>query len=124
MGRCGKQNMLRPYLKIWEWELILGGTVKAIASPGVRSSCVYVTFIQLLVNELSIEDVGKFFRFFVMCLNIISIPNWNNSRYSCNVGYRLDPPKYAVRSCGVLGHWQGSNPICRREYVILGLIDS
>ena len=23
LGRCGRQNMLRPYLKIWEWEWIL-----------------------------------------------------------------------------------------------------
>ena len=22
LGRCGRQNMLRPYLKIWEWEWI------------------------------------------------------------------------------------------------------
>ena len=31
--------MLRPYLKIWEWELIIGRAVKAISSPGVRSLC-------------------------------------------------------------------------------------
>ena len=37
LGRCGRQNMLRPYLKIWEWELIFGRAVKAISSPGVRS---------------------------------------------------------------------------------------
>ena len=29
--------MLRPYLKIWDWDLILGRAVKAISSPGVRS---------------------------------------------------------------------------------------
>ena len=28
--------MLRPYLKIWEWELIFGLAVKAISSPGVH----------------------------------------------------------------------------------------
>ena len=37
LGRCGRQNMLWPYLKIWEWELIFGRAVKAISSPGVRS---------------------------------------------------------------------------------------
>ena len=37
LGRCGRQNMLRPYLKIWEWEWIFGRSVKAISSPGVRS---------------------------------------------------------------------------------------
>ena len=42
MGRCGRQNMLPPYLKIWEWEGIFGRAVKAISSLGVRSpwSCV------------------------------------------------------------------------------------
>ena len=37
LGRCGRQNMLRPYLKIWEWEWIFVRAVKAISSPGVRS---------------------------------------------------------------------------------------
>ena len=37
LGRCGRQNMLRPYLKIWEWEWIFGHAVKAISSLGVRS---------------------------------------------------------------------------------------
>ena len=36
-GRCSRQNMLRPHLKIWEWELILVRAVKTISSPGVRS---------------------------------------------------------------------------------------
>ena len=37
LGRCGRQNILRPYLKIWEWEWIFGRAVKAISSLGVRS---------------------------------------------------------------------------------------
>ena len=37
LGRCGRQNMLWPYLKIWEWEWIFGRAVKAISSLGVRS---------------------------------------------------------------------------------------
>lgn len=39
LGQCGRKNMLRTYLKIWEWELIFGRAVKAISSPGVRSLC-------------------------------------------------------------------------------------
>ena len=39
LGRCGRQNMLRPYLKIWDLELISGHAVIAISSPGVRSPC-------------------------------------------------------------------------------------
>ena len=42
LGRCGRQNMLRPYLKIWEWEWIFGRAVKAISSMGVRSPWVKV----------------------------------------------------------------------------------
>ena len=37
LGRCGRQNRLWPYLKIWEWEWIFGRAVKAISSPCVRS---------------------------------------------------------------------------------------
>ena len=37
LGRCGRQNMIQPYLKIWEWEWIFGRAVKVISSPGVRS---------------------------------------------------------------------------------------
>ena len=37
LDQCGRQNMLRPHLKIWEWELIFGRAVKAISSPGVCS---------------------------------------------------------------------------------------
>ena len=40
LGRCGRQNMLRPFLKIWEWEWIFGRAVKAISSLGVRSLCI------------------------------------------------------------------------------------
>ena len=38
-GRCGKQNMLPPYLKNWDWDWIFGRAVKAISSLGVRSPC-------------------------------------------------------------------------------------
>ena len=37
LGRCGRQNMLWPYLKIWDWDLIFGRTVKAFSSLGIRS---------------------------------------------------------------------------------------
>ena len=37
LGLSGRQNLLRPYLKIWEWEWIFGRAVKAFSSLGVRS---------------------------------------------------------------------------------------
>jgi hypothetical protein len=39
LGRCGRQNMLWPYIKIWDWDRIFGRAVKAISSLGVRSPC-------------------------------------------------------------------------------------
>ena len=33
--------MLRPYLKVWDWDLIFGCAVKVISSPGVRSPCIF-----------------------------------------------------------------------------------
>ena len=42
LGWCGSQNMLRPYLKIWDWDWIFGRAVKAISSLGVRSPCTYL----------------------------------------------------------------------------------
>ena len=35
LGRCGRQKMLRPYLKIWNWDLIFGRAVKTISSKDV-----------------------------------------------------------------------------------------
>ena len=37
LGQCGRQKILRAYLKIWDWDLIFGRAVKAISSLGVRS---------------------------------------------------------------------------------------
>ena len=36
--------MLRPYLKIWNWDLIFGRAVKPISSPGVHSPCSVVYY--------------------------------------------------------------------------------
>ena len=37
LGRCGRRNILWPYLTIWDWDLTFGRAAKAISSPGVRS---------------------------------------------------------------------------------------
>ena len=53
--------MLRPYLNIWEWELIFGRSVKAISSSGIRSPWLQVKFIysEKATNfcEISTEDL-------------------------------------------------------------------
>ena len=38
LGWCGRQNMFRSYLKIWEWEWIFGRAVKSIM---VRKICLH-----------------------------------------------------------------------------------
>ena len=70
LGWCGRQNMLRSYLKILEWEWIFGHAVKAIFSLGVRSPWSKVTisefihFINIIVllpvhySLLSSTDIG------------------------------------------------------------------
>ena len=35
LGRRGRQNMLRPCLKIWDWDLIFGHAVKAISNQSI-----------------------------------------------------------------------------------------
>ena len=60
LGRCGRQNMLRPYLKMWDWDLILGRAVKAISSLGVRSpwfweregNCCFLQLMWSVANSL------------------------------------------------------------------------
>ena len=42
LGRCGRHNMLWPYLKIWDWDWIFGRAVKAISSFGVRSPWILI----------------------------------------------------------------------------------
>ena len=55
LGRCGRQNMLWPYLKIWDWEWIFGRAVKAISSLGVRSpwllSCNLTILLALCIDS-------------------------------------------------------------------------
>ena len=65
LGRCGRQNMLRSYLKIWEWELIFVRAVKAISSPGVCIPCQwpYNTFIHILSIPYIYNEAKSFLRY-------------------------------------------------------------
>ena len=47
-GRYGKQNILRPYLTIWDWDWIFGHAVKAISSLGVRSPCFHTLWLKMM----------------------------------------------------------------------------
>ena len=71
LGRCGRQNMLPPYLKIWEWEWIFGRAVKAISSLGVRSPCseaiinssfsIWKKLIAYVLNQLAFQLINMQF---------------------------------------------------------------
>ena len=75
LGRCGRQNMLSPYLKIWEWEWIFGCAVKAISSLGVRSPCLalsgaqcaFTTLISLIyfISKMCQPTIFKYFAFYL-----------------------------------------------------------
>ena len=55
LGRCGRQNMLRPYLRIWEWEWILGCAVKALSV--VRGWDIELVGWKFsLINDLSVTN--------------------------------------------------------------------
>ena len=71
LGRCGRQNMIWPYLKIWDWDLIFGCAVKAISSLGVRSpwfSCGVKCWQSQhpLVNKS--HSVSNFLWYFPLCI--------------------------------------------------------
>ena len=55
-----KQNMLWPYLKLWEWELIFSRALKAISSLGVRSPCMYVAEKALLKFYIDLVNLIAF----------------------------------------------------------------
>ena len=66
LGRCGRQNMFRPYLKIWDW--IFGRLVKAISSLGVSS---------------------PWFRVLTNCIEFEWFWNFHKIRYSVNISIYL-----------------------------------
>ena len=67
LGQYGRQNMLRPYLKIWDWDLIFGREVNAISSLGVRSPCFRSQIILcLVILELWLLDKYSFVVFLLL----------------------------------------------------------
>ena len=55
--------MLRPYLKIWDWDLIFDRAVKAISSPGVRSPCSNAMLYNNTETEIKMFDLHSWFDF-------------------------------------------------------------
>ena len=62
LGWCGRQNMLRPYLKIWDWDWIFGSAVKAVSFLDIRSPW------------LSAFSCWHFFTVFFCSLQYIVVP--------------------------------------------------
>ena len=50
LGWCGRQNMLPPYLEIWDWDWIFGRAVNTISSVVVRSLWTWL-FLTFMVME-------------------------------------------------------------------------
>ena len=71
LGRCGRQNMLQPYLKIWVWELIFDWAVKAISSLGIRSPCCW----SLILQTLKVYSLSK--RRFIAYMPYQNVKNKN-----------------------------------------------
>jgi hypothetical protein len=71
LGRSGRQNMLRPYLKIWEWEWIFGRAVKAFSSLGVRSpwsqQWIYVGCINALSYTMHVVHICIINTYYAPC---------------------------------------------------------
>ena len=62
LGQCGRQNMLWPYLKIWEWEWIFGRAVKAISCLGVSSPwSVWLYYIALTIVFILSKSMRSFY---------------------------------------------------------------
>ena len=65
LGRCGRQNMLRLYLKVWEWELIFGCAVKANSSLGIRTLLISIGKLKPTIgmityrNTCALDSKGK-----------------------------------------------------------------
>ena len=85
LGWCGRQNMLRPYLNIWEWEWIFGRAVKASVVRGLSDQTqnpksekfgdflyIFVTWI----NELIFVKKIRIGRFKSDCWNVMKL-SWN-----------------------------------------------
>ena len=72
LGRCGRQNIVLPYLKIWDWNWIFGRAVKTISSMGVRSpwdSLIFECVNVMLQNGQPIYTQHNFyFTSFNICL--------------------------------------------------------
>ena len=86
LGRCGRQNMLPPYLKIWDWDWIFGRAVKAISSLGVRSPCIQI-------KNASSKNVFTPF----WCGTSISRHSKGQSHYSFRLSQEKSSPKVASR---------------------------
>ena len=74
LGRCGRQNMLRPYLKIWEWEWIFGRAVKFSFSL-----IVYFRTTQHHISSLGVRSP-----WYKLCHYVCHTVSY---LYSCNTHY-------------------------------------
>ena len=109
-----QKNMLRPYLKIWEWELIFGCALKAISSLGVcrpwhepinwpKLTLFQSSFNSLLSTGCSLSDKINTLSIKPKYYNIIIVP-WKEASMK-NENSRLTSIKLADYIHFRICHW-------------------
>ena len=122
LGRFDKQNILRPYLKMWNWELIFGRAVKSISSPDVRSPWSYTMqcSLPMFSNYLALAPYSPAWSYYSQGWRKFwkwgggqnLLPDWDKVIWSAKVwaGVRSQPPGPAVPPvlfCRLLLCWPG-----------------
>ena len=91
--------MLRPYLKIWEWEWIFGRAVKVISSLGVRSPWIVTIVVRpflviflptTLISFTKLRFSGHFEVFYFKDINVVGgkmTSNGHKMRKTINYSY-------------------------------------
>ena len=87
--------MLRPYLKIWEWEWIFGRAVKTIFSPGVRSPCLFSSLLDSIFYHLILPNNSE---------NIIERQNLDYSKNSVFCFLLLGKQEYGAEMLHLFHH--------------------
>ena len=73
LGRCGRQNMLWPYLKIWDWDWIVSRAVKAISNLGIHSPWVKLCRRDKQTSRITIRFLQFGIQEYVVCWSLLLV---------------------------------------------------
>ena len=118
LGRCSRQNMLQPYLKIWDLELIFGCVVKAISSLGVHGPWFGQYMANFYFSESSeifwISLAGQLFKFIKERKKLIEA----YSRFSCSCWQKNNSVFFLQSMLSVMGVGPSGHKVI--QYRIVG----